>query len=1451
MNEPLLCKRVAEELESLLDGRLEGKLDDPLGEHLASCDACRDLRHDAMAARRLVVDAGADYAAPKDLADLVLSRLEHRRGETSTDGEPAQPASSGDDKEGAASAPSGESVPIPAFAADDLRASRGRSTHQGSARREAAPRTGGASWLRRPARVATLAVAAALATAAAVLLWPAEKTPDETADVTTGWHGTVARVVRGGGAGSGLAVCAVPEDASTCGSGDDGAPLPAGAKVRTDDRTRAQLAMADGTTMTLDRSSEVVLERGVSRGATLTTGALIADVVRVEASPATLRVPRGRVEVLGTKLALRVVGDSVSVDVTRGAVELFDDKERSVRVRAGEAGRSFAGAAPWVSSSPRLGDALAFEEVTTESRAARGLGELKAKKPGSDDERSAAVRLSKHQVKTRIVDGFARTEVEEEFRNDTDDVLEGIYRFPLPPGAQIERLALDVDGKLEEGAYVDRDRAMAIWRGAIVNSGGRPKPREEIVWVPGPWKDPALLEQQRGGRFELRIFPIPKRGSRRVVIGYTESVAAAGGVRRYVYPLPFDPSGSTTVDAFSVDLEVRGHDRALGVRSFGYDLLQKEDGEASALSFSRQGFTPSGDLVVEYGSETRGRELTAWAYRDSSVTTAVSPNATADARRAAPSAANAATMAKRAAPPGDRAPTAAVERATAGYLTMALRPNLPRAEREAERAFVFVVDASRSMYGERYRRAVALASRTVAELDAFDRFTVLACDTVCQGLGGELRAAGLEASRDVAAFLTGITPDGGSDVAESIAEAAKFASRAEGRELHVVYLGDGAPTVGPILPALVTEAVRTSLPAGRSSLTAVAVGADADRESLLALARGGGGTVISDDPLRSVGEIAYAVLGASYGRALRDVSLELPPGVDEVSPARLDAIAPGSEVLVSARLTSPDLQGEAVLRGKVGSVAFEQRYPLAIRATAVVGNAFVPRVFAAQRIADLERDGSAAARARAITLSSRFSVASRYTSLLVLESEAMFRAFGLDNDRRAPEWTGEEIATADATAGPETAIPESASPDDAERDSAAAAASRAFGGGQVESANADDLGDLAGASGFGKFGGAGEPSAGHAGPSPPAAVAPRAPPAPVAENRPAPPAKRKGGTRACSPGDPLCGVEEPLDEDRWRDRGRRQTTTMRPMRVTWERTASVSPSASPTRASGEAVNAAEREHAAAELKRASLKKLYSLYAQSGDIGRASSLVERWVAKEPLDPDALTARADLAARRGDRDAAIRILGGVVDVRPGDVGALERLARLHRWQAAPRLACRYRIAAAQVRRGDARLLGEATSCARAEGQSTLERLLLDAAEPAVRDAAVRLASRAAAPDVVSGEVRLELAWSGGGDLDLSLVNQDGSRISWLGAPSKEVITARDVVHPSRETLGVLGTLAGEYLIEVVRARGEGRQAGTVTVIGPGGLRQALPFVLDGARATVGTLRVGWKRTLVPAW
>ena len=117
-------------------------------------------------------------------------------------------------------------------------------------------------------------------------------------------------------------------------------------------------------------------------------------------------------------------------------------------------------------------------------------------------------------------------------------------------------------------------------------------------------------------------------------------------------------------------------------------------------------------------------------------------------------------------------------------------------------------------------------------------------------------------------------------------------------------------------------------------------------------------------PGESVEKAAFAALGASYGRALRDVEVTLPEGLYAVAPTRLDSIPAGGEELVVARMTGTRLSGDVVLRGRVGSLPFERRYPLALVASTDTASAFVPRLYAALRIANLERDGGADTKAR-------------------------------------------------------------------------------------------------------------------------------------------------------------------------------------------------------------------------------------------------------------------------------------------------------------------------------------------------------------------------------------------------------------------------------------------------------------------------------------------------------
>jgi tetratricopeptide (TPR) repeat protein len=306
-----------------------------------------------------------------------------------------------------------------------------------------------------------------------------------------------------------------------------------------------------------------------------------------------------------------------------------------------------------------------------------------------------------------------------------------------------------------------------------------------------------------------------------------------------------------------------------------------------------------------------------------------------------------------------------------------------------------------------------------------------------------------------------------------------------------------------------------------------------------------------------------------------------------------------------------------------------------------------------------------------------------------------------------------------------------------------------------------------------------------------------------------------------------------------------------PMRRVWERKGQISTQNLIPRAAGiTAVADAERALAAEPDRRSALKKAYSLYAASADLSRAASLVERWLNKEPLDPDALTARADLAARRGDRELAVRMLGSVVDVRPDDVAGQKRLARLYRWSGRVDLGCRHAMAIAELRSSDAKLLADALRCARAgSGARWASDALSLASEQTARRAEALAATLAPDDTRLLGDLRVEATWTDDVDLDLALLHPDGQRVSWLGAPTRELISARDVLDHGREGLALSGAKPGEYGVEIVRSSGAtGPVRGELSVFAAGEMRR-IPFTLVGERMTIALAEIKMVPRLIP--
>jgi len=1406
-NKPEASENFLDDLAALVDGEEHAlnRHEDELGE----IDSARDLLHEAQRAADAVVASGDDYVPPEDFGARLLARLDAGLEAAPETGDDA----STDDEEVAATQaePANEEItatqaePAPTAASSlekPVRAVRGDGRYEPAAQKvtkarpgaKPAPRSGGkALLLLTLVGGGGLVLAAAAALAIAFGLGAFDSNTSRIAGLTGGSQAgpaSITRVVRAADDNqSGVEIALTQGAAFTAATA--GASLPPGSRLRTDARTRLELALADGSSVILDRSTEVRIGEE-PRTLQLESGELLADVAHLEdGSHARFITPSGEIEVLGTKFVLTTDPSGTSVQVTRGEVRA-SAKGESVLVKAGEEGTMPIDGRPSVSPAIDMGEAIAFSELEPlpgEDLPIQGLGELRARRPGEREERERPLTLADHRVKVRIVGGVARTEIEETFQNDDSSTLEGVYRFPLPPDARIASLSLEVDGQWEEGAFVAKDRARQIFQGVIRHATpqAQRQQQEEYIWVPGPWRDPALLEWQNGGRVELRIFPIPAHGSRRVRIAYEEEVAPHGDERRYTYPLPFSANDSTRVGNFDVDVRVAGLGEG-SLEARGYAMREERDGDARRMRFSARDFRPAGALIIDYALPGGEPELRTYSY-------------------AAPPSSAAVTRSGGHGEPSDAARELRAD--DRPYVLFTLRPQLPAWTEERPAEWVLVVDSSQSMFGDRYTQTTRLVRTLVGELDRRDRVRVLACDATCRPFASVARPASSQLANELADWLGAIRPAGSSDLVEALRQATGSPADPE-RERHVLYIGDGRSSVGHRLPSTVGPMVQEIAQRSSSEVSALGVGEDADSRVLASVARAGMGHFIPWVPGQGAVAAAMAVLESSYGASLEAPVVELPAGVTAVAPSVLPTIRSGQEVLVVGRLNGERLQGEVKLSGKVGGRPFEQRYPVNTTVSRSPGNGFVPRVWANARIQDLEREGRGEDTEEIIALSETYSVLSRETSLLVLESPAMFRAYGIDRTDAVAEWTGEDEADVDSVDG--TVGHQSSQTSVAL--GTLGARGRSAGGGMA------GLDDLARSS-------AGAPAtrmpARRMAPAVPAAAEATATPR---DNRP----QQMPSPDEFAPVDAARPSPRPRQGGMW-------------MRRVWHREGFVEDAGSASRRlarDGDSVAQAEADLREEPNSRDRHRALVRALSRAGELERAREVVESWMERDRLDPEALTYFSDLLGREGDADSALRELSGIVDLEPDNVQLQERLAKAFERAGNERRACSHRVAIAEIQKTDPASTGAAVRCERVLGERDgAERLLSLLPDDSSRVRAQQQAS-VAHDERVRGDLVLHANWRADEDLDLSLVTPQGTRISWMGGRTS--VVGDDAGRQGEERLGLTRAARGSYYIEISRRNADaGERIDGDVQVELLGERRTLPFSLSGARTVVGLVRV----------
>jgi hypothetical protein len=145
------------------------------------------------------------------------------------------------------------------------------------------------------------------------------------------------------------------------------------------------------------------------------------------------------------------------------------------------------------------------------------------------------LKMSALKIEVKVVANLATTTMAMTFYNDLNRVLEGQLMFPLGAGQTVSGFAMDVNGALREGVVVEKEKGRQVFEDVV---------RRQI--------DPGLLEWTKGNTFKSRVYPIPAKGYKQIVLTYEQELLNTGSGFGYALPLQFKDK----VDTFVVKVEV-------------------------------------------------------------------------------------------------------------------------------------------------------------------------------------------------------------------------------------------------------------------------------------------------------------------------------------------------------------------------------------------------------------------------------------------------------------------------------------------------------------------------------------------------------------------------------------------------------------------------------------------------------------------------------------------------------------------------------------------------------------------------------------------------------------------------------------------------------------------------------------------------------------------------------
>ncbi|MEP7285542.1 MAG: VWA domain-containing protein [Chloroflexota bacterium] len=547
-------------------------------------------------------------------------------------------------------------------------------------------------------------------------------------------------------------------------------------------------------------------------------------------------------------------------------------------------------------------------------------------------------------INVTIKNKIATTSLEQTFQNTLDKEVSAVYIAPVPAGATVIGFAEQINGEWRDATIQTSEEARAQFDSAV-SKGQDAAMAAAVVSDPPPGMDPKTT-------FQTRI-SLPAKSTRSVRLIYTEVLAGDVGLTRYNYPLSNtnwtdEPIGDLLV---KVNIIENSEIRALYSPSQTDQIeITRPDKTDAEVVYHMQNFVPSQNFELVYTQSNDKFGVNLASYRE------------ADDQD--------------------------------GYFVLVASPQLEAKKDEViQKDFVFVLDCSGSMSGQKAIQAKTALNKILDALNPGDRFAVITFSSGVTAYSTDLLAADF-AERDKAKdWVLNFPVNGGTNINEALLTALGTVDKTSNRPHIVVFLTDGQATDGvtatSAILANIKEAIRP-----QSRLYTIGVG-DVNQALLDSLAQTNRGTSLMVSATEGLEQRLDNFYAAIDSPVLVDLALDFGGmAVYDVQPNPIPDMFLGGQVVVTGRYkgggpTTISLNGN--INGEQHTSTYKDIQFIKNTADAKAYS-YVPRLWAQRKVDALVRklsiDGPDTDTVNQVKeLGLRYNIVTPYTSFVVTSKD--------------------------------------------------------------------------------------------------------------------------------------------------------------------------------------------------------------------------------------------------------------------------------------------------------------------------------------------------------------------------------------------------------------------------------------------------------------------------------